>query len=193
MPIYFLRHGRTAANAKGLFQGRVDNPLDTLGHRQAASAAAWIGPVDKVVSSPLLRARETAAAFGEPIVVDERFIELDYGDWDERPVSDVSAEEWATWRSDETFRVPGGESLLDVSNRVCGALEEFALSPGIEQASIVVVSHVSPIKAAAIWAMGAGHAVVWHLRLGQATVTRIEVAPRRALVTFNETPPLLDD
>ncbi len=84
-----LRHGRTTANAGGLLQGRVDHALDETGRAQAAAAAAVIGAVDRVISSPLLRARQTAEAFGLTPEIDDRWIELDYGEWDGRPIADL--------------------------------------------------------------------------------------------------------
>ncbi len=67
---------------------------------------------DRVVSSPLRRARETAEAFGLPVEIDERWIELDYGELDGMPVESVGAEVWKQWRSDLRFTPPGGESIL---------------------------------------------------------------------------------
>ena len=78
-----VRHGRTDANASGLLLGRLDPPLDELG--RSPGRGAWprrVGPVDRVISSPLQRTRETAAAFGATVEIDERWIELDYGELD---------------------------------------------------------------------------------------------------------------
>ena len=60
--LYVVRHGRTAANASGLLLGHLDPDLDDLGVRQARLLAAALGPVDRVVSSPLARTRQTAEA-----------------------------------------------------------------------------------------------------------------------------------
>jgi broad specificity phosphatase PhoE len=183
--LILLRHGRTPANAAGLLQGRVDNRLDDTGRAQAAAAAAAFGAPLRVVTSPLLRAVQTAEAFGAPTEVDPRWIELDYGEWDERPVRDVAAEEWATWRADVGFRPPGGESLADLQARVAEAIEEVA--PAAAEADVVVVTHVSPIKAAVAWALGVGAEVTWRMQVSQASVTRIRTGPPGpALVSFNE-------
>ena len=116
--LILLRHGRTEANARGLLLGRRDPSLDDLGLRQAEAAAEVIGRVDAVFTSPLARCRETAAAFGVETTVDEAWVELDYGDWDGRPVADVSTETWGEWRADPHYTPPNGESLATLDARV---------------------------------------------------------------------------
>jgi len=184
--IIFLRHGRTTANANGLLQGRLDLQLDELGQRQAQAAAAAIGPVDRVIASPLKRAQETAAALGQSVETDERFIELDYGDWEAKPVRDVPAETWAEWRSDLDFRPPGGETLNELGRRVRHGLTDLA-ADAVNQ-NIVVVSHVSPIKASVAWALGTDDATTWRLFLAQASICRIATTLDSArLIEFNVT------
>jgi broad specificity phosphatase PhoE len=183
--IVLVRHGQTAANADGLLLGRADPPLTELGHRQAAAIAGALTNPGAVITSPLLRARQTAAAFGIPVVEDERWIELDYGDYDGRPVTDVPAEVWAHWRRDVTFTPPGGESLTDLGERVRGACE--ALQAQARDEDVVVVSHVSPIKAAVAWGLGVGDEVVWRLYCGVATISRIGINDRGPVLnSFNE-------
>ncbi len=184
--LIFVRHGRTAANASGLLQGRVDNPLDGLGLRQAAAIAASLAELraPRVLSSPLRRAVQTAEALGLPIELDERFIELDYGTLDEVPVRDVGAEVWARWRRDPDFVPAGGESLAALQERVEEACTELAEEAG--ERDVVVFCHVSPIKAAVAWALGVGPETSWRMNLGQATISRIRTAPGApALLSFN--------
>jgi broad specificity phosphatase PhoE len=184
--LILLRHGRTKANAGGLLQGRIDLELDGLGQQQAQAAAAAIGKADRVIASPLVRAQQTAAAFGQPVETDERFIELDYGDWEAKPVKDVPAETWAEWRSDLDFRPPNGETLNELGNRVRGALADLAVE-AVHQ-NIVVVSHVSPIKASVAWALGTGDETTWRLFLGQASICRVATTLDSArLIEFNVT------
>ncbi len=184
--LILLRHGRTKANAGGLLQGRIDLELDELGQQQAQAAAAAIGKVDRVIASPLVRAQQTAAAFGQPVETDERFIELDYGDWEAKPVKDVPAETWAAWRSDLDFRPPNGETLNELGSRVRGGLADLA-AEAVHQ-NIVVVSHVSPIKATVAWALGTGDDTTWRLFLGQASICRIATTLDSArLIEFNVT------
>jgi broad specificity phosphatase PhoE len=180
-----VRHGRTEANASGRLLGRLDVPLDDVGTAQAGLLAAAVGPVDRVVSSPLLRARQTAAAFTSDFDVDDRWVELDYGEFDGVPIADTPSAMWRSWRSDPSFAPPGGESLADLGRRVRAALEE--LRQEAEERTVVVVSHVSPIKAATAWALAVGDEVTWRLYVAPASITRIGVGPDGAVVrTFNE-------
>lgn len=192
--IVVVRHGRTAANAGGLLLGRADPPLDDEGARQAAALATACTALDvgRIVTSPLGRCNQTAAAIAAgvsatpAIEVDERWIELDYGELDGRPISEVSAATWAAWRSDVGWRPPGGESLASLGARVREACEGL-----VDEASgrdVVVVSHVSPIKASVAWALGVGDETAWRMWVGPASITRIGVAGGRpSLRTFNET------
>ncbi len=184
--LILVRHGRTLANATGLLQGRIDNPLDPVGEQQARAIAASLAPLvsPRVISSPLQRARQTAGALGVAVEIDERFIELDYGALDGVPVRDVGAEVWARWRADASFVPGGGESLADLQARVDGACEELAAEAA--ERDVVVFSHVSPIKAVVAWALGVGPETSWRMTLGQATITRVRTGGVPALVSFNE-------
>jgi broad specificity phosphatase PhoE len=150
------------------------------------------------VTSPLQRARQTADAIAAAfalasggarleVEVDQRYVELDYGELDEMAPHDLPAGLWERWRSDDTFRPPGGETLGEVAARVATACEEIASEA--TTGDVLVVSHVSPIKAAVAWALGAGAGVSWRLSLGVASITRVRTggAGGPALVSFNET------
>lgn len=186
--IVVVRHGRTAHNASGRLLGRLDPPLDELGRAQAAALAAAVGPVDRVISSPLARTRETAAAFGVDVEIDERWIELDYGEYDGRPLAEVPAEIWAQWRADVDFCPPGGETLRQLGDRVRGALDELAAESTPGTGTTVVVTHVSPVKAAVGWTVGTGDDISWRLWVAPASITRIGVTDRGGVLhSFNET------
>jgi broad specificity phosphatase PhoE len=195
--IILLRHGRTDANARGLLLGRADPGLDEAGQVQAAAAAevlASTAAVARVVSSPLARCRATAdivaATIGGgtevEVEVDERWIELDYGELDGTPVGEVPPATWAAWQSDVNWAPPRGESHAELGRRVRSACDELAGDDGT--GDVVVVSHVSPIKAAVAWALAVGDEVAWHLFLAPASITRIAPrAGRPSLQSFNET------
>lgn len=187
--LILLRHGRTEVNAGGRLQGRIDVPLDATGVRQARAAGEHMRarfPGARVVSSPLVRAIETARAVGGEPEVDERFVELDYGRWDGLAMSEVPRGEWSAWRGDPAFRPPGGESLQELDARVRPALLE--LSEEARDRDIIIVSHVSPIKSAVTWALGAGPEMTWRMSLDRASICTVALGPAGpALVTFNET------
>ncbi len=169
--LHVVRHGRTDANARGLLLGRLDPPLDDVGVEQAQAAAERLGPVDRVVSSPLTRTRRTAEAFGRPVEVDDRWVELDYGEWDGRPLGELDRAVWSRWRSDLTFCPPGGETLLALGERVRAACEDLVADAAVRD--VVVVTHVSPVKAAMAWALGVGDEIAWRAWVAPASVTTI--------------------
>jgi broad specificity phosphatase PhoE len=196
--IALVRHAQTDSNKAGLLLGRADPPLNDAGREQARGIAGRLANDARpivVVSSPLRRAMETAEQIATmcdaPLEPEPRLIELDYGEWDERGVAEVSVEEWRRWRDDPEFAPPGGESLAQVQRRVAECMEE--LFPRAADGSLVAVSHVSPIKAAVAWALGVGPEVSWRLRLDVASITRVVPGPDRApvLLTYNETKFLL--
>ena len=184
--LILLRHGRTELNATGRLQGRLDVPLDDVGLLQAKAAAVHIGPVDELIASPLVRAQQTAEAFGMPFTTDHRWVELSYGIYEGVPHADVPSEAWSNWKRQPTWVPEGGESLTTLDERVRGACEDLRALAA--ERSVVVVSHVSPIKAAVGWALGAGIEISWRSHLSHASICRIDM--RRdgpVLFTFNET------
>ena len=191
MTLFLVRHGSTESNASGLLLGRADPPLDAVGQAQAASLASVVSAPARVISSPLQRCRATAAAFGRPVEVDERWIELDYGDWDQQPLTSVPRETWARWRTDLDLRPPGGETMRELGVRVRAACA--AIADDAREADVVVVTHVSPLKAAMAWALDVGDEIAWRLHVVPASVTRIAIRPQgAALLSFNETAHLPD-
>lgn len=188
--LILVRHGRTPANAAGLLQGRLDQPLDELGERQAVAVADFVrrsvDRVDAVVSSPLARARQTADAFGLPVEVDDRWLELAYGKYEGVPHADVPSEVWNLWRADPLFVPEGGESLAALDVRVRSACHD--LVDRSREDHVVVVSHVSPMKSAVAWALGVDLGISWRSHLSHASVCRIEMRQHGpVLLSFNET------
>ncbi|WP_419853547.1 histidine phosphatase family protein [Candidatus Poriferisodalis sp.] len=189
-----VRHGRTRANAAGLLQGRVDNELDEVGVQQANQIAAALARADqrpdRIISSPLLRARQTARATAEftglDISIDDRWAELDYGEWDGIPIADVQVSDWQRWRADSDFAPPGGESLAQLNSRVGAACDE--LTAVAADRNVAIFTHVSPIKSAVRWALGTSDEISWHLQVSQAQITSIGFrGPVPRLSTFNDT------
>ena len=177
--LILVRHGESVANAQGLLLGRTDAELTEAGRRQVAAARFLLSaPVAEVRSSPLRRARDTAEllSLGPHPVIDDQWVEVDYGELELQPLGDIPAEVWTRWMADRDFRPAGGETLAEVDDRVAGACEELFAADGAgarrADADVVVVSHVTPIKAAVAWALGTAE-LYWRLHLRTASVTRI--------------------
>jgi len=187
--IAFTRHGQTELNRGGRLQGRMDVPLSDVGLEQAASLGRRFAsePVARVVSSPLRRACQTADAIAGPlglsVELDDRLVELDYGEWDGAGLADIAATDWAAWRADPEFAPPGGERLTEVTARIVGFLDDYRADD-----MIVAVSHVSPIKAAVCCALAVDERASWRMQLAVASITRVGHRPDGTpyLASFNE-------
>lgn len=187
--IAFVRHGETTANRAGRLLGRADPALTAVGRSQAAAVGAALatGPQPvAVVTSPLQRAVETATIIATHIALeverDDRLIEIDYGEWDERGFEDVPADALRRWRADPTLAPPGGESLAAVHARTAECTAELLERAG--DGLVIAVSHVSPIKAAVAWALQTGPEIAWRMRLDLGSITRIDRGP--VVLSFNE-------
>ena len=127
MIFYAVRHGQTDWNALGRVCGRTDLPLNAEGERQARQTAGSLRglAIERIVCSPLLRARQTAdfaaQALGLPVRVDARLIEQDYGIFEGRSVTD---EAFLRAKRQFAVRYPGGESMMQVAARVYALLDE---------------------------------------------------------------------
>ncbi|MBO0732051.1 MAG: histidine phosphatase family protein [Acidimicrobiaceae bacterium] len=186
--LILVRHGRTAHNASRRLLGRIDVPLDATGVEQAQALGRLplLRDADRVVSSPLQRAVCTAEALGPAVEVDPRWIEVDYGIYDEVPL-DSNPEVFRHWPAELEWTPEGGESLLDVGRRVRAACSE--LWEEAAQRDVVVVTHVSPLKAAIAWALGVDDRVAAQMIVDVASISLIAAgrAGQPALKAFNDT------
>jgi len=194
--LILIRHGESTMNAEGKLVGRLDPSLTPTGEAQAARAGATLAVVNELIVSPLTRTRQTASLLGveTPMRIDERVIELDYGVLDGTTLGEVDPSLWARWHEEADFAPEGGESLVDLRRRLSPLLEELFATPGqgarSKEGDVVIVSHVSPIKAAVAWALGTDDLVAWRMRLSNGSMTRIGYGPTGPqLLSFNETPP----
>jgi probable phosphoglycerate mutase len=159
--VYLARHGQTAYNLEGRFQGQQAVPLDDTGRAQAAELAERAAGYGfrALWCSPLLRARETADVVARRLglepVEDARLMETDAGYWTDRTFAEVRArapEQFDAFvAGDPSFAFPGGESFAEQEERVSAALE--AVERGALPA--LVVCHGMVIRAAL--ARRAGH------------------------------------
>lgn len=141
--LLLVRHGRTAWNVERRVLGRTDLPLDDVGLEQAAALPARIGAVDRVWSSPLLRAQQTARVLGEPSV-EPGLQEMDQGELEGLHGEEMAAryaELLARWRVDPTgVRLPGGEVMEEVQARAIAAIHRIVLDSPPE-GTVAIVTH----------------------------------------------------
>jgi len=195
--IILIRHGQTTTNAQGLLVGRSDPHLTELGERQAVALVPYLRGVEEVWVSPLTRARQTAALAlpGFEARVKESFVEVDYGELDGQPLSVISPEGWRAFEHDHDAAFGGGESLAVVDQRVHAELDAL-LADGssllhANDRHLAIVSHVSPIKSATVWALGVTGSTSWRTRLDNGSITTIGLRGRTPqLVRFNAVPSL---
>jgi ribonuclease H / adenosylcobalamin/alpha-ribazole phosphatase len=172
-----VRHGQTEMSVAGRFAGRGDIPLTRVGVQQAAAVGERLARrgVDLVVTSPLRRARDTAQAVADaaaaPLAVDDDLAETDFGAWEGLTFGAVMARwpaELAAWQDDSAAAPPGGESFAAVASRVHGALDRLLAAH--EGQTIVVVSHVTPIKTLVCRALMAPLAAMFRMHLDVASL-----------------------
>jgi ribonuclease H / adenosylcobalamin/alpha-ribazole phosphatase len=191
-----LRHGQTPMSVQKRYAGRSDVPLTETGVLQAAAAAKRLASagIGVIVTSPLLRAtrtaQEVAEVTGAPVVTDEGFRETDFGAWEGLTFAEVRQRwpaEVTTWLADPAVAPPGGESLAEVSARVTEALHRVLGSR--EQQTILIVSHVTPIKTLVAAALLAPPAALYRMHLDVAALCEIDwYADGPAMLrSFNDT------
>jgi broad specificity phosphatase PhoE/ribonuclease HI len=177
-----LRHGQTPLSAERRFAGRGDIPLTETGRRQAASAAARLaarGGIDVIVSSPLRRTRRTAEAVAEatgaPVIVDDDLVETDFGTWEGLSFAEAGArdpDEIRAWLADADAAPPGGESFATAGRRVLGALDR--LLDAYPERTLLIVSHVTPIKTMLCRALLAPPAALFRIHLDVASLCEVD-------------------
>jgi len=180
-----LRQGQTELSRERRYSGRGNPALTETGRRQAADAARYLsakGGISAVITSPLQRAHETASAaadaLGLPVTVDDDLIETDFGDWEGLTFAEAAErhpDEHGRWLRDTGLRPPGGESFDDVQSRVERARDRIIAGHG--PSTVLVVSHVTPIKTLLRLALGAGTSVLYRLHLDLASLSIAEFYP----------------
>ena len=181
--LLLLRHGETKHTRAKRFSGSggLDPSLSDDGRAQAVAAAArlrQLGGVDAVVASPLARTRETAdvvaAALGLDVRIDEGVAECAFGDWEGLTFAEVQAQDPVAleqWLASTAVAPPGGESFDELTGRVGRARDRLiARYPG---QTVVVVTHVSPIKTLVRLALDAPARAIYRMELTPASLTEL--------------------
>jgi len=209
--LVLVRHGVTPHTAAKKFSGGLggDNPgLSDEGRDQVRATGDWLAPaaerVHAVVASPVRRTRESADILGEllgrPVHEEPGVAEMEFGVWDGLTFPEVGQRDRAgleRWMTDLDHAPEGGESFRAVEARVLAALER--LRAAYEGRTVVVVSHVTPIKILVAHALGAPLEGVFRMELSPASVSVVSYYPeengipdRASLRLYNARPPGAD-
>ncbi len=180
--LLLLRHGQTQLSVQRRYSGRGNPVLNEVGWRQAGLAARYIakrGGIAAVISSPLQRAYDTATtaarALGLDVTVDDDVIETDFGAWEGLTFAEAAERDpelHRRWLQDTSVAPPSGESFNDVLLRVLRA--RGRIMAGYEGETVLVVSHVTPIKMLLRLALDAGPGILYKLHLDLASLSIAE-------------------
>ncbi len=183
--LLLLRHGQTELSRQRRYSGRGNPDLTEAGRCQAEDAARYLGSkggIAAVVSSPLSRAHDTAKAaadaLGLAVTVDDDLIETDFGEWEGLTFLEAAQrhpEVHSRWLRDTSLAAPGGESFDEVALRVARARDRLLAEHG--GSTVLVVSHVTPIKTLLRLALDAGTSVLHRLHLDLASLSIAEFYP----------------
>ncbi|WP_026426180.1 bifunctional RNase H/acid phosphatase [Actinokineospora inagensis] len=186
--ILLLRHGQTELSVDRRYSGRGDVPLTDLGVAQAEAAArrvAKLAGVDAdtpIVASPLRRASRTAAAVatatGGRVSTHDGLLETDFGRWEGLTFTEAATRDpdlHRRWLSDTSVAAPGGESFDAVHRRVTGARDD--LLDRYAGRTVLVVSHVTPIKSLLRLGLAVGPSLLFRLHLDLASLSIVEFYP----------------
>lgn len=180
-----LRHGQTELSVERRYSGRGNPALTELGRAQADAAAAYLAERDDiaaVISSPLQRASVTAEAaasrLGLDVTIEADLIETDFGAWEGLTfgeAADRDPELHQRWLRDTSLAPPDGESFDEVAHRVRRARNRLIAEYG--DATVLIVSHVTPIKTILRLALDAGNGILYRLHLDLASLSIAEFYP----------------
>jgi broad specificity phosphatase PhoE len=181
--LILVRHGQTDAAVEGRTQGRIDNPLNALGRRQAEAVAARLieyAP-GAIYSSPAARARATAEPLARAldlrVALDPRLLEMDYGSLDDRTSAQMREREPAfmeRWASADPadLRIPGGETLREVQVRVVAAAA--AVVAAHPDQAVVLCSHNFALRMLVCHALGLPFEAFRSFRIDLASYSVLE-------------------
>lgn len=180
--LLLLRHGQTELSVNRRYSGRGNPPLTETGRRQADAAARYLaqaGGIAAVISSPLQRCRDTAEAAARllrlDVAVDEDLTETDFGAWEGLTFAEAAERDpdlHRRWLKDTSTQPPGGESFDAVQQRVQAARDRIVADHA--GTTVLVVSHVTPIKTVLRLALDAGPAILYRLHLDLASLSIAE-------------------
>ncbi|MGV0790414.1 histidine phosphatase family protein [Mycolicibacterium sp. XJ1819] len=159
-----VSHAMTDAMAAGRFP--TDEPLNAVGHRQV-DASIDLGVVEHACCGPEKRTRQTADLLGLRAEVDTRLADLDCGRWRGDVLGRVESADLAIWLTDPTRAPHGGESVVELFDRVRGWMDSLTA----ERTRVVAVTHPAVIRAAVLTALDAPPKSFWRIDVAPASRT----------------------
>jgi broad specificity phosphatase PhoE len=179
--IQFIRHGSNDWVGRAIAGWQPNVSLNEAGRQEVVRLAQGLAetPLDRLYSSPLERARETAEPISLrrnlPVAVSEAIGEVRFGDWTGQKLADLELDpKWQQWNVFRSgHRVPNGETMLEIQARFVGFVQQLCRDfPG---ESIALVSHGDPIRATLLYYLGMPLDFFDRLEIGPASVSTMEI------------------
>lgn len=181
MRLFLVRHGETEWNKEEIFRGKKDIPLNERGREQARKTGIFLKnfKIEKIYSSPLLRAKETASILSElsgaPVFLMDEFIDIDFGVWEGLPLEEVKKEfpeQFEIWkRYPHRWKVDKSETLKEVRRRV---LRGIKLLKKEQTTEVLIVTHRVICKLIAMILLGIPNSGFWKIKFDPASISLFE-------------------
>ena len=190
--IYIVRHGETRWNREEVFRGTKDIPLNDTGRQQAQKVGNYFSKrhIDRIISSPLSRAIQTAeavsSATGIKTEIMKEFMDINFGIWEGLTLQKVEKrfpENFSLWKtSPEKLLVENGETIAMVRDRISAGLAEISYD---REDSIIIVTHRVICKILVLHALGLGNDHFWDMKYDPGSISLLEYNNERHTLIFN--------
>ncbi|MHB1216164.1 MAG: histidine phosphatase family protein [Thiobacillus sp.] len=184
-----MRHGEPVGGRR--YRGQIDDPLSEKGWTQMRAAVGNAAPWSRIVTSPLLRARAfaemLAATHGLPLTLDERLMEVGFGQWEGKSAAEIEQAAPGTlarFKADPVHARPAGaEPLADFHARVAAGLEDLLAHHAGQH--VLLVGHAGVIRMALAWALHIPLEHAYGIEVATASLTRLRFDDGRASLVFH--------
>lgn len=190
--LYIIRHGETKWNIEEIFRGRNDIPLNEVGLKQAQLLAEYFKDkkIDRIFSSPLLRAIQTAQPLSittkNSVEVIEEFTDINFGIWEGLTLKEVEKnfpDDFSIWvNSPEKLKVRDGETLEAVRNRIARGIDKILSD---ENECVAIVTHRVICKIMVLFLLNIGNEYFWAMKFDPASITLLERTNNQFMLVFS--------